>query len=306
MSNVVLSAKLDYLLNYAKKQYGVRRGLHLNSKDWESYVDVKSAMFYTFLTNGTIQFLTKSKLSGKSYKQFVKFVDFKKFEPALLLLFLIDTPEDKINNFLRTFLQYGEVKIFCPCHSFLYWGSKYNLTRIKSCYGPGENRPPDIRDPSRSFLVCKHLWLVLERFEKSISEFIKELLPYYRAAFGLQSPTGLERLKKNLGDKGLKRVIEEVVKNINKLKSDEVKKLFNELTAGKLDSGIKEKFGNVNQTEETINVKQKEQDKTKDENSLQVEKDIKDTNNDDKNENKVNNNQTNTEDKDNTEDGEIK
>lgn len=294
MSNTLLSAKLDYLLNYAKKQYSVRKGLHLNSKDWESYVDVKSAMFYTFLTNGTVQFLTKSKLSGKSYKQYVKFVDFKKFEPALLLLFLIDTPEDKINNFLKTFLQYGEVKLFCEDPSFLFWGSKYNLTQIKSCYGPGENRPPDIRDPSRSFLVCKHLWLVLERFEKNITEFIRELLPYYRAAFGLQSPTGLERLKKNLGDRGLKRVIEEAIKNINKLKSDEVKKLFNELTTGKLDSGVKEKLGKTDQIQETTEIKKEEQDKTKDESSPQIDKNIKD----------IGNNQINVKE-DKNEDGEV-
>ena len=302
MKNILLSAKLDYLLNYAKKQYGVRRGLHLNSKDWESYVDVKSAMFYTFLTNGTIQFLTKSKLSGKSYKQFVKFVDFKKFEPALLLLFLIDTPDDKINNFLKTFLQYGEVKLFCEDPSFLYWGSKYNLTQIKSCYGPGENRPPDIRDPLRNFLVCKHLWLVLDKFEKSITEFIKELLPYYKAAFGLHSPTGLKRLKKNLGDKGLKRVIEEAIKNINKLKSDEVKKLFKDLTAGKLDSGIKEKLGKTDQIQKTTEIKKEEQDKTKDESSPQIDKNIKDTGNNNKD--NMNNNQVNIKE-DKNEDGEV-
>jgi len=302
MSNTLLSAKLDYLLNYAKKQYSVRKGLHLNSKDWESYVDVKSAMFYTFLTNGTIQFLTKSKLSGKSYKQYVKFVDFKKFEPALLLLFLIDTPEDKINNFLKTFLQYGEVKLFCEDPSFLYWGSKYNLTQIKSCYGPGENRPPDIRDPLRNFLVCKHLWLVLDKFEKSITEFIKELLPYYKAAFGLHSPTGLKRLKKNLGDKGLKRVIEEAIKNINKLKSDEVKKLFKDLTAGKLDSGIKEKLGKTDQIQKTTEIKKEEQNKTKDESSPQIDKNIKDTGNNNKD--NMNNNQVNIKE-DKNEDGEV-
>jgi len=146
------------------------------------------------------------------------------------------------------------------------------------------------------------LWLVLERFEKNITEFIRELLPYYRAAFGLQSPTGLERLKKNLGDRGLKRVIEEAIKNINKLKSDEVKKLFNELTTGKLDSGVKEKLGKTDQIQKTTEIKKEEQDKTKDESSPQIDKNIKDTGNNNKD--NIDNNQVDIKE-DKNEDGEV-
>ena len=247
MKKTVLSAKLNYLLDYAKRQYSQHRGLHLNSKDWESYVNVRSALYYSFLINGTIKFTTRSRISGKSYDQYVKLVDFKKFEPALLLLYLIDTPEDQIVNFIKTFLIHDEAKLFCTDSSFLYWGAKYNLTQIGSCYGPGEIRPPDIRDPGRNFLVCKHLWLVLVNFEKNINEFAKGLIPYYKTAFGLMSPKGLEKLKKQLGDKGIKNVIESALKNIDKIKSDEVKKLFRELTAGKLNDKIKEKFASTNQ-----------------------------------------------------------
>lgn len=252
MKKVLLSAKLDYLLDYAKKQYSKRRGLHLNSKDWESFVDVRTAIFYSFLVNGTIKFRTTSRISKKTYNQYVKLVNFKKVEPALLLLFLIDTPEDQIINFLKTFLFRGEAKLFCEGDpSFLYWGSKYNLTQLKSCYGPGETRPPDIRDPQRNFLVCKHLWLVLVNFEKHLDEFARDLMPYYKRAFGLTSPTGLERLKRNLGDKGLKKVIEAAVKNISKLKSEKIKTLFRELTADKLNARIQEKLNKIDMTKST-------------------------------------------------------
>lgn len=259
MKRALLSAKLDYLLDYAKKQYSVRRGLRLNSKDWESFVSVRSAVYYSFLINGTVKFTTKSKISGKTYEQYVKLVNFKRVEPALLLLFLIDTPEDQVVEFLNSFLLSGEAKLSCQCASYIYHGAKYNLTKLKSCYGPGEIRPPDVRDPLRKFLVCKHLWLVLVNFEKHVTEFAKGLLPYYKRAFGLASPTGLERLKKNLGDSGLKRVVEEAVRNTNALKSDQVKRLFDKLTSGKLNEGINKKLSNTDAAESRENT-QKEQD----------------------------------------------
>ena len=114
--------------------------------------------------------------------------------------------------------------------------------------------------------------------------------------------SGLERLKKNLGDRGLKRVIEEAIKNINKLKSDEVKKLFNELTTGKLDSGVKEKLGKTDQIQETTEIKKEKQDKTKDESSPQIDKNIKDIGNNNKD--NIDNNQINVKE-DKNEDGEV-
>ena len=60
MSNYLLSANMDYLINYAKQQFSQHNGLHLNSADWKPYIWTIDATFYKFLTNGTIYFRTKS------------------------------------------------------------------------------------------------------------------------------------------------------------------------------------------------------------------------------------------------------
>jgi len=115
-----------------------------------------------------------------------------------------------------------------------YWGPHYNLTKIKSAFGPGEIRPPDIRDPKRNNLVCKHLWIVLRMYEKYIREFAKGMVPYYKRQFGINSPTGVQRLKKNLGMKGFKKIVQQAILNLHKINDTELLSLFNTLTENRL------------------------------------------------------------------------
>lgn len=117
-----------------------------------------------------------------------------------------------------------------------YWGTKYNLTQINSIYGPVELRPPKIRDPHNNNFACKHLWLVLENYKDNIQLFTKQLVPYYKRLFGIQSPKGIERLKKQMGTKGFQQIIEQAVKNLVSLNDDILYGRFDQLTKNKLNS----------------------------------------------------------------------
>ena len=232
--NVLIAAKIDYLVDYAKKQFKDYKGLHLNSKDWEAFINIGTAQFYSFIVNGVIKFYTTTSISGKRYDQIFKFTQFKLIEPVILLLFLTGQDIEKIIDYTAKFLSLTEVKLFCPCKAFQFYGPHYNLTKIKSAFGPGEIRPPDIRDPKRNNLVCKHLWIVLRMYEKYIREFAKGMIPYYKRQFGINSPTGVERLKKILGMKGFKKIVVQAIKNLHKINDKELLAIFNELTDNQL------------------------------------------------------------------------
>jgi len=238
---IVLSAKIDYLINYAKQQYSKSRGLHLNSADWKPFITIGTPQYYSFILNGTIKFYTKSMISGERYDQLLKLTDFKKLEAPLLLLFLIGHNEKTITEFISLLLSHGEAKLFCPCKSYQFWGPHYNLTKIRSAYGPGEIRPPDKRDPNHQNLVCKHLWVILDSYSKMINSFAAGLLPYYKRLFGLTSPTGIKRLQKTLGRTGFKKVIEQAIINLNKINNVQIISKFKQLTDNKLNEVLKPK-----------------------------------------------------------------
>ncbi len=383
----VLSAKIDYLIDYAKQQYDKPRGLHLNSADWKSFITIGTPQYYSFIINGIIKFYTKSKISGERYDQVFKLADFKKMEAPLLLLFLIGYDDKTITEFMSLLLSHGEVKVFCPCEAFClekntiidladgrsisiqdmynehisgiehyvysidenknptvnkvkkiwisgksknlikvtldndkyiittpehyyikrdgssimakdlsindslmpiyftedkfgykivnienikldaaenvydteiendhnfyvnagvvlhnsFWGPHYNLTKIKSVYGPGEIRPPDKRDPNRQNLVCKHIWVILDSYSNLVNKFTIGLLPYYKRLFGITSPTGIERLQKNMGKAGFKKVIERAISDLNKINNAQLISKFKQLTDGKLNEVMKPK-----------------------------------------------------------------
>lgn len=232
----IISAKISYLINYSNQLYKESKGLHLNSKDWKAFIHVGKPQYYTFLKNGTIEFFTKSQISKQQYRQPVKMTNFKKLEPLLLLLYLTGNDENVIAEFLSLFLKSDDVKIFCECPAFSFWGPHYNLTQMKSAYGPGENRPPDVRDKKRKNVVCKHLWLVINEYENLTKPLATGLLWYYKRFFGIASPTGVERLKKTLGLKGIKKVIEQAITDLNKINSNVLSARFKFLTHNKLNN----------------------------------------------------------------------
>lgn len=124
-----------------------------------------------------------------------------------------------------------------------YWGPAFNLTSIDAIYGPGEMRAPDIRDKDRDNLVCKHLWVVLETYEKQIRYFSVGLLPYYKRLFGITSPTGVDRLKAKLGSNGIKKLIENAIISLNKTNKSSLITSFKELTKDTINS-----LADINQT----------------------------------------------------------
>lgn len=235
-NKIVLSAKLNFLVDYAKKQYNQNKGLHLNSKDWKAFITISSPLYYSFLINGTIKWHTDSAISGERYNQFMKLKDFKKIEAPLLILFLLNIDESNIIKFISEFLLEGETKLYCPCKAFLYWGHAYNLTKINSKYGEPENIPPDIRDKRRNNLVCKHLWLILMSYSEQINKFASGLLPYYRRMFGLNTDASIERTKKELGQKGIRFVIAQTNKDLIKINNTNLTNLFHNLTDNKINN----------------------------------------------------------------------
>jgi hypothetical protein len=235
MKHVLIAEKMNYLINYAKNQFNDSKGLHLNSADWKSFITLGTPLYYSFLINGIIKYNTKSSISGKRYEQIIKLSDYKKMEAPLLLLFLLETDEQTIIDYISLFLTVSEAKLYCPCDAFSYWGSHYNLSELNSIYGPPEIRFPKIRDPKNNNIVCKHLWIVLSNYPKQIHDFAKNMIPYYKRYFGITSPTGIERTKKQLGIKGLKQVVMQGTKDLNKLGNKELLDIYNKLTEGKLN-----------------------------------------------------------------------
>lgn len=235
MLTPLVAANFKFLLDYANKQYDTSRGLHLNSKDWKFYISAGNPKYYDFVLNGTMQFITRSEHSGKEYKQYLKLADYKKIESAVLILMLAEFSNPDIIKFIVTALKCGETKLYCNCPAFLYWGSYYNLTKINSAYGKGESRFPKKRDPHQKNLVCKHIWIILNNYDRILNQLATNLLPYYTRMFGLSSPTGKSRLIKQLGEKGISKLIKSAVENLGKMKDKEALNLFNNITAGKLN-----------------------------------------------------------------------
>lgn len=253
----ILAAEMSFLIDYAKDQYSKSRGLHLNSSDWKAYIHVGNPSFYRFITTGVIKFTTKTSISEKSYDQIIMLSDYKKIEPALLILFLSKNSDEDIASFLEMFFKTSNGKLSCTDPSFVYWGNAFNLTSLNAIYGPQELRPPNIRDPKQNNLVCKHLWVVLETYEKSTAYFAKNLIPYYKRLFGITSPTGIDRLLNSMNDKKIRSLVVQGISQLNRTKNNELISLYKKLTKITINN-LNKKPEPVAKPQETDNSKTEE------------------------------------------------
>lgn len=239
MKRPILAAEMDFLIDYAKNQFAYAFGLHLNSSDWKPFIKVGNPIFYRFLIDGIVQFTTKTAKNNNKYNQVIKLVDYKKIEPAIFVLFLLKIPDKDIATFIGKFLLYSNARIHCNCDAFKYWGAAFNLTHIQSIYGPPENRPPKIRDPKRENLICKHLWVVLETFEKQINFFANGLIPYYKRLFGLHSTTSVDRTIRKFNDKKMRKLVENASLSVSQSKNKTLIDEYIKLTEDKINDLIK-------------------------------------------------------------------
>lgn len=93
-------------------------------------------------------------------------------------------------NFLdkvRYAISNGDLKVSCGCPAHLYWGYKYIDTNLGvAAPGMKEFRPPDIRNPQRRGIVCKHLDLCLHVLPSNASFITHDLKNVLGECFGME------------------------------------------------------------------------------------------------------------------------
>lgn len=79
-----------------------------------------------------------------------------------LVSLALDIPKEQREQVLkskRTAILTIPMKTYCTCPAYTFWGSKYIAT--KKGYNINskgrEDRPPNVRDPKRKNIVCKHI-----------------------------------------------------------------------------------------------------------------------------------------------------
>lgn len=95
----------------------------------------------------------------------------------------------------------GDLELHCTCPSFLFWGYQYLLTQMDAAMVP-EQRPPDVRNPGRRGIVCKHLNRSLRAFPWHAMKLAAHIRQNHRIAEG---KTAIE----DEGTKLLERVLED-------------------------------------------------------------------------------------------------
>ena len=77
---------------------------------------------------------------------------------------------------VRQAINNGDLLVGCTCEAFLYWGYRFICTRLKVVHPQfKELRPPDIRNPQRRGIICKHLDLVLHVLPFNASKITGDL-----------------------------------------------------------------------------------------------------------------------------------
>ena len=102
---------------------------------------------YISTEENTMKFFVPSPVRINAWNTYVQFVDWE----AQVRDTTLATTEAA-----RLLLWSGDIRIFCPCPSFKFWGYEYILTQLDASMVP-EVRFPHIRNPQLKGLCCKHL-----------------------------------------------------------------------------------------------------------------------------------------------------
>jgi len=114
----------------------------------------------------TIVFVTFSKVDGRPYFEYVKFMEL----PTGM----------KNKNEIKKFLSNVDIKVFCTCPAFKYYcaytASKKGVNTGDPDTGKKERRPPTVRKPQGP--ACKHLGNVLRILPFNWNKIIDDLASF--------------------------------------------------------------------------------------------------------------------------------
>lgn len=133
---------------------------NLPHRDWApliKYVQFKEQ------ENGIFKFYVPNRYNG--WMTFVQFVDWQE-----------QLPDQSLSNqeLARTLLWSGNIRLHCPCPSYLYWGYQYILTQLDAAIVP-EERFPTIKNPELKGVCCKHIRKTLKVLPWHLGDMASEI-----------------------------------------------------------------------------------------------------------------------------------
>jgi hypothetical protein len=118
----------------------------------------------------TAEFKTRSSEYAKNSTRWVQRVQFEDFTE------LAKDKDISIDEAVDLVIDEGDVRVSCNCPAFLYWGYAYIDWQLDFERGKPVTIAPNVRNPNRKGVVCKHLSRVLERFsEHGFNDSLKRL-----------------------------------------------------------------------------------------------------------------------------------
>lgn len=98
--------------------------------------------------DGIIYFNVRSSTGRGYYTVKFKLVDYDEVKNDETL-----TPQEKIRLCLD-----GDIKVYCSCPAYRYWGYEYINTQLDSNEGDPQERYPRVRNPHLTGVLCKHIY----------------------------------------------------------------------------------------------------------------------------------------------------
>jgi hypothetical protein len=120
---------------------------------------------------GVVYFQTNSGTHGssKKWRQKIQLLDLKR------AIQLQEKDTTMTNRDVVNLAIFGDIKLNCNCHAFLYYGWQYINWELGSGLVP-ELRPPTKRNPNLKGTLCKHAYAVLGVLPFHISVIVRDLV----------------------------------------------------------------------------------------------------------------------------------